>query len=235
MSETLSNTGPQTFNSISALKTYLTTKPIDTKILDSITGWCDETDTGSALEVTLSYADDTSSIEYDVGEVMAINTSSVSVPASCLVDLVLTVAGDGDHLFTTKYVYMDGSGNVTPYKLDDMKLYCLSSSGTCAGDSVAPTSSISGVYSSGGRITVNPRLANLYEFRLIPLKEKIGVAVVPNEVCGDIFNNYVVRAKVTCKGDTREKQVIIPNVNNMGYPALFDYTIYNSNGTLSPN
>ena len=49
------------------------------------------------------------------------------------------------------------------------------------------------------------------------------------------LHNYKVNAKVNCKGDYREKEVIIPNVNNLGYPSLFDYTIYNATGVLKPN
>lgn len=237
MSSTLSAENPKRFDNISALKVFLSDGEIDTSILDgvgTITGWCEPPETGSSLEVTLSYADETSVIEYNVGDVVALNTSNVTVPDGCKVDLNLTTRGDGDHLFTTKYVYMDGV-NVTPYKLEDMQLYCL---GDCSTPSVAPTDSIAGYFSSGDVMTLDMySLAqnSLYEFRLLPLKEKLGVAVIPNAQCGDIFSNYVVRAKVTCKGDTREKQVVIPSVNNMGYSSLFDYTIYNSNGTLNPN
>jgi len=153
--------------------------------------------------------------------------------------MYFTPRGNGDSLFSTKYVYMDKStGDVTPYKLTDMELYCVKNTGdvaTCGEGSVAPTESLTGKLASGGTIQANPTIANLYEFRILPLKEKLGVSVVPNSFCGDAFSNFVVRAKVTCKGDTREKQVVIPSVNNMGYSALFDYTIYNANGTLNPN
>lgn len=240
MSSTLSAENPKKFSSIADLKTFLSTSlAIDTSILDevgTITGWCEPPETGSSLEVTLSYADETSVIEYNVGDVVALNTSNVTVPDGCKVDLNLTTRGDGDHLFTTKYVYMDGV-NVIPYKLEDMQLYCLGE-GDCNTPSVAPTQSIVTSFASGDDMTLDMySLAqnSLYEFRLLPLKEKLGVAVIPNAQCGDIFSNYVVRAKVTCKGDTREKQVVIPSVNNMGYSSLFDYTIYNSNGTLNPN
>lgn len=234
------------YTNINDLKTqFFDVDPvIDTKILDGIE-WCDEaTEANSEIEITIGYADENSPIEYNVGDVMAINLADVStIPVGCEINLLLTARGNGDHLFTLKYVYMDkASGDVVPYKLDDMLLYCLTT-GTpaeCGDDidpSVAPGSSIYGRLGSNSNLNIpyaTLSTPNLYEIRLLPLKEKIGVAVLPNN-CGDVFSNFKVNAKVNCKGDVREKQVVIPSVNNMGYSALFDYTIYNANGTLSPN
>lgn len=248
MSSALATNNPTKFNTISDLEAFLNNgdgvNDIDITILEevgTITGWCEPPEKGSSLEVTVSYGDQNSVIEYNVGDVIAINTSNIDVTTipGCLVDMYFTPRGNGDSLFSTKYVYMDkGTGDVTPYKLTDMELYCVKNTGdvaTCGEGSVAPTESLTGKLASGGTIQANPTIANLYEFRILPLKEKLGVSVVPNSFCGDAFSNFVVRAKVTCKGDTREKQVVIPSVNNMGYSALFDYTIYNANGTLNPN
>jgi hypothetical protein len=185
--------------------------------------------------VTITYAQASDGIEYGVGDVMAINVDGVEIPAGCVATLTFDTAGSGDHLFTTKYVYTEDDGDVIPYALDDMELYCLNSSGSdnCGDGSVAPTSSIKQKLGKGGSITLNfPD--NLYEFRILPLKEKIKIGLQGNEACGHILDNYSIKSTVTCTGQERTMQVVIPNAMNMGYPSLFDYTIYNSQGTLTP-
>jgi hypothetical protein len=185
--------------------------------------------------VIITYAQASDGIEYGVGDVMAINVDGVEIPAGCVATLTFDTAGSGDHLFTTKYVYTEDDGDVIPYALDDMELYCLNSSGSdnCGDGSVAPTSSIKQKLGKGGSITLNfPD--NLYEFRILPLKEKIKIGLQGNEACGHILDNYSIKSTVTCTGQERTMQVVIPNAMNMGYPSLFDYTIYNSQGTLTP-
>jgi len=193
---------------------------------------------GSCSEpvVTIAYAQASDGIEYGVGDVMAINVDGVSIPAGCVATLTFYTAGSGDHLFTTKYVYMDNDGNVQPYKLEDMELYCLNSTGgNCGEGSVAPIESIEGTLASGGSITLNfADYSNLYEFRILPSKEKIKIGLQGNEACNHLLDNYFIKSTVICTGQERTMQVVIPNAMNMGYPSLFDYTIYNSAGTLTP-
>ena len=138
---------------------------------------------GSCSEpvVTITYAQASDGIEYGVGDVMAINVDGVEIPAGCVATLTFDTAGSGDHLFTTKYVYTEDDGDVIPYALDDMELYCLNSSGSdnCVDGSVAPTSSIKQKLGKGCSITLNfPD--NLYEFRILPLKEKIKIGLQGN-------------------------------------------------------
>ena len=185
--------------------------------------------------VTITYAQASDGIEYGVGDVMAINVDGVDIPYDCMATLTFYTAGSGDHLFTTKYVYVDEDGNVQPYKLEDMKLYCLNSTGSdCKEESVAPTHSIEGTLASGGSITLNVDQPNLYEFRILPLKEKIKIGLQGNAACNHLLDNYSIKSTVSCTGQERTMQVVIPNAMNMGYPSLFDYTIYNSSGTLTP-
>ena len=194
-------------------------------------------ESGSCSEpvVTITYAQASDGIEYGVGDVMAINVDGVEIPAGCVATLTFDTAGSADHLFTTKYVYTEDDGDVIPYALDDMELYCLNSSGSdnCGDGSVAPTSSIKQKLGKGGSITLNfPD--NLYEFRILPLKEKIKIGLKGSTECVHILDNYSIKSTVTCTGQERTMQVVIPNAMNMGYPSLFDYTIYNSQGTLTP-
>ncbi len=230
------------FNSISALTTFFDAKGLTG--ISEITGnsniidyeWCEDADGSSSIETKISYAEETDEVFYNVGDVMAINVLKARpVDPACKATLTFTPGGNGDHLFTIKYVYMDNSGNVYPYKLEDMSLYCLDDAQVCP--SVAPTDSITPPIMTNGSKLDNILLntANLYEVRVLPLKEKLGISIQTTKECGNNFKNYKISAKVNCKGDTREKQVIIPNANNMGYNPLFDYTIYNANGTLSPN
>lgn len=227
----LAATGSYTFNSIDELKVFY---PSMFNNISSQIDWC-ENDPSSSVITTISYADSDSKIEYDVGEVMAINVGGLNVPSGCKATLSFSSTAPAS-LFSIKYVYMDNNGNVTPYKLDDMLLYCLHSPAISNCSSIVqPVSSVAQTLNSGGSLDIDLKLANLYEVRVIPLKEKLGVSVVPNASCGQLFNNYKVNTKVSCNGEVREKQVIIPNLSNMGYSSLFDYTIYNSNGTLSPS
>jgi len=193
---------------------------------------------GSCSEpvVTITYAQASDGIEYGVGDAMAINIGGVTIPPGCQAEIFFYTAGSGDHLFTTKYVYMDNDGNVTPYALGHMQLYCLNSSGSSCGDeSVAPTDSIEGTLASGGSITLNfANHLDLYEFRILPLKEKVKIGLQGNEACNHLLDNYSIKSTVTCTGQERTMQVVIPNAVNMGYSSLFDYTIYNSSGTLTP-
>lgn len=194
---------------------------------------------GSCSEpvVTITYAQPTDGIEYGVGDAMAINIGGVTIPLGCQAEIFFYTAGSGDHLFSTKYVYMDNDGNVQPYELDDMELYCLNSSGSsdCGDESVAPTSSIKQKLVSGGSIILDfASHPNLYEFRILPLKEKIKIGFNGNDQCGHVLDNYLIKSTVSCTGQERTMQVVIPSVMNMGYSALFDYTIYNSSGALTP-
>jgi hypothetical protein len=129
---------------------------------------------------------------------------------------------------------MGSDGSVHPYALDDMKLYCLNTSGSddCGDGSVAPTDSIERILGNGGIITLDLKTSNLYEFRILPLKEKIKIGL--KDQCNNLLSNYLIKSTVTCTGQERTMQVVIPNAANMGYSPLFDYTIYNSSGTLTP-
>jgi len=69
---------------------------------------------------------------------------------------------------------------------------------------------------------------------IVPLKEKIRIGLKGNESCNRFFDNYLIKSTVNCNGQERTMQVVIPNVINLGYYSIFDYTLYNSSGILSP-
>ena len=197
-------------------------------------------DAGSCTEpkVIITFAGTSDGIEYGVGQVMAINLGEIaSVPAGCQANLYFQTAGMGDHLFTIKSVYRNSTTQeVTPYALDHMKLYCLNTSGApCSPASVAPVGSVEQSLASGGFLNIDLTTANLYEVRVLPLKEKVKVSIVGTAACGNILDNYLIRSTAICTGQERSMEVVVPSATNVGYPAIFDYTIYNSNGTLTPH
>ena len=203
---------------------------MDLKILDS------RTDTScKEPTVTIAYAELSDEIDYRVGEVMAINLADVQPPVGCEATLAFETRGSGNHLFTIKKVYRTKpTGEVRKYELDDMLLYCLNVSGSgCSG--VAPVESIYSTLANGDKITVPLEVQDLHEVRVLPLKEKIGISIVGNEQCGRMLHNYLIKSTVSCSGQERTMQLIVPNATNFGYPAIFDYTIYNSSGTLAPH
>ncbi|HBB64383.1 MAG: hypothetical protein UR45_C0001G0024 [candidate division WS6 bacterium GW2011_WS6_33_547] len=235
-----------TFNSIVDFKTsFLGLYNIDSTILNEIpdTEWCSNTttttDTESSISIIFGYAGLGDGQDWEVGQVMALNLEGVSNVAGCNLTLSFGSSSSEEEVFTIKKVYRDVSGNVKPYVEDDMLMYCLPDDGTCS--SVAPTTSVES-FTSPNSISIPLYEVKdgypLYEIRVLPLKGTLRISSqVSGATCaiGNNLNNYKMNSKVNCKGDYREKQVIIPNIHNVGYPTLFDYTIYNATGVLSPN
>ena len=211
------------------------------ELAGKITDWCDsDTDAESNLAITVEYAGINDYQERPVGTVMALKVGGLGITSDCNLTLGFKSAEQGDELFTIKKVYADANGNVKPYEEDDMLLYCFADAGGGCTAPVAPTDSIARVFtSSSSTISINmgevKGTYSLYEIRVLPLYKKIGISVDVPDCASDSLHNFKVNAKVNCKGDYREKQVVIPNVKNLGYPALFDYTIYNADGVLKPN
>lgn len=184
----------------------------------------------SKYKMSFEFAPLTEGPEYKVGDVMAINLSSVApLPDSCTsVTLTFSPAG-ADRLFTVKKIYKEGSG-YKAYELNDMLLYCLKSDNNC--EQVSPISSIE-VWEGKPTLNVDLTNRNLSEIRVIPLTGKIKIGI-GSDTCGNVFNQFLIKATSTCSGQERTMQVIIPGATNYGYDPMFDYTIYNSNGTLAP-
>jgi len=215
---------------------------LDPGMAGQITDWCEYSaeDTSSSINITVEYAGIDDYQEWSVGSVMALKVGGLGIVSPCNLTLGFNSAGPGDELFTIKRVYANTTtSNVKPYEEQDMLLYCFAESGTCTAP-VAPGTSIARTFTPSSR-TIQIDLGSsslgypLYEIRVLPLYGKVGISVAVPECANTSLHNYKVNAKVNCKGDYREKEVIIPNVKNLGYPALFDYTIYNATGVLKPN
>lgn len=169
--------------------------------------------------------------EYNVGDVMAINLSSVpTVQSGCEVDLNFP-SGD-NKIFTVKEVYSHVSGvGYAPYRLEDMEVYCTNN---CRG--MSPTTSFE-EWMTKPILTYDMyalKNSGLTELRVIPLKGTIEIGVSSSPQCNNIFDQFLIKATSICSGQERTMQVIIPSATNFGYDPMFDYTIYNSNGALAP-
>ena len=183
----------------------------------------------SNYRLSIEYAPPSEGPEYKVGDVMAINLSDVTVPSGCNVELTFSPQNQ-DRVFAVKEVYSDGSGGYRPYKLSDMKLYCLLNANNCR--DVEPPLSFESTFTNNKLDWTFP-IANLTEIRVIPLKGTIEIGVSSTS-CNNIFDQFLIKATSICSGQERTMQVIIPSATNYGYDPMFDYTIYNSNGGLYP-
>lgn len=214
-------------NSIGDLKTEIGTTfgglDLDLDALGDIDASC------SNYKTSFEFAPPSEGPEYKVGDVMAINLSSVpTVPSGCEVELNFP-SGD-NKIFTVKEVYSDGGVGYKPYELADMKVYCTNN---CTG--MSPTTSFE-TWDTKPILTYNMynfKQNGLTELRVIPLKGTIEIGV-SSENCGNIFDQFLIKATSICSGQERTMQVIIPSATNFGYDPMFDYTIYNSNGALAP-
>lgn len=185
----------------------------------------------SNYKMSFEFAPPSEGPEYNVGDVMAINLSSVpTVQSGCEVDLNFP-SGD-NKIFTVKEVYSHVSGvGYAPYRLEDMEVYCTNN---CTG--MSPTTSFE-EWMTKPILTYDMyalKNSGLTELRVIPLKGTIEIGVSSSPQCNNIFDQFLIKATSICSGQERTMQVIIPSATNFGYDPMFDYTIYNSNGALAP-
>lgn len=243
------SSGSCTFNSLSEYSD-LFGESLDSGISSKISDWCENTPTSpnSDMLITVEYADIGDYKDYNVGEVMALKLGGLGLPSGCNMTLGFKSVGTGEELFTVKRVYMDASGNIKPYEEDDMLLYCFSTTGSCDAP-VAPKDSIVLPYFLASNTPENNTIQinmtetkvldgvtyTLYEIRVLPLYGKLGISTQADSCASTSLYNYKVTADVTCDNIRRAGEVVIPNVKNLGYNAMFDYTIYNSTGVLQPN
>ncbi|NLZ24332.1 hypothetical protein GX888_01090 [Candidatus Dojkabacteria bacterium] len=228
------------------IRIFLEENGIDTEILTMSTEWCTNTEPPSP-QVMISYADIGDFTEIDVGEVKAVNLYKANIPDSCNVHFAFENIEGNQAPFTVKEVYINESNDeVKPYDLDDMKLYCVSNPGSDCSSEVAPSTSIERTILSNSTDNlleyndlknIRKDSYGIYEIRILPLQRKIGVSIQPkgSDECVNLLSDYKIIAEVQCGQTVKRKQVIIPSERNIGYPTLFDYTIYNNEGVLRPN
>lgn len=246
--------GTKEFTSIGAIKEVLDEYFVDSSILDQ-QNWCQyhiENNPSSNLKLTIAQAEPTDFVDVRVGSTRVFNLKDNSYTTNpCNIVLQFEARDNAPTIFAIKEIYGNSNDEIAEYQNDgtingdDIKAYCFKPNGdSCtAGDLTgiaAPIGSFNGL-EAGKRLTINLNRSRggypLYQIRIIPLNLTLGVAhsFPSNPICSAKKFTYMkVNAAVNCYGSFREKQIMVPGVDSLGYSSLFDYTIYNI-GTLRPN
>ncbi|MGI6423506.1 MAG: hypothetical protein ACOX0X_02750 [Candidatus Dojkabacteria bacterium] len=245
--------GPKDYTSIGEIKALLEENNVDSTILDSqagITNWCEynaETNPSSSIKLTIAPADSaTDYIDVRVGSARVFDLKGNTYSdGACYLILKFEAREDSPTLFTIKEIYGNDSDEVLPYvndgSTDDMLAFCFTRSGDpCPTNlsSAAPSSSFIAL-ESGNTRAINLKKSRdgmpLRMIRVIPLNNVLAVShsfSVAN--CSKKTFSYMkINAGVNCYGSFREKQIMVPGLDSLGYSSLFDYTIYNT-GILAP-
>jgi hypothetical protein len=227
-------------NDPESLLYFLDQNNIDTRIVDSkgLENWCHDKDTGSSFNISLALVEEEHEFVYKmVGSARVFNLRNIVFSEeSCNLELRFDNPDSNYALFTIKKIYGTNDDEILGYSNNHMSAYCYGSCGDIE-QTAAPASSFVTIPESGV-ININLREIvdgyNLYQVRVIPLHGTLGVA--HNEItCANLKFKYIkVNAGVNCYGSYREKQVMVPGSDSVGYSPLFDYTIYNR-GLLRPN
>ncbi len=247
MYATIQQDGEKTFDDLGQLRTFLSDYNIDTGLLDKEDAWCDDGSTGSSIKLTISEADPADFVDVRVGSSRVFNLaeSGLVATAPCGVTLTFEARDNAPTIFVVKEIYGDGT-HIEEYvndgaSVDDMIAYCFEPDGSACSDIsgfAAPAGSFQAL-SAGRTLGIDfAKTRNGYplaQIRIIPLNLTLGVSHTPTGTCtGNEFSYMKVNAAVNCYGSFREKQIMIPGADSLGYSSLFDYTIYNI-GTLRPN
>ncbi len=237
----------ETFSDIASLRTFLQKYGINVGLLDQEVAWCEDTSKGSSIKLTISEAEPADFVDIRVGSARVFNIQESQVDlstASCGIILTFEARDNAPTIFAVKKVFGD-ENHIEEYvndgSTDDIVAYCFQPDGSAC-ESVsgiaAPMDSFESL-SLNKQLTINFKEQRngypLSQVRIIPLNLTLGVSHTPTGDCGNNKFTYMkVNAAVNCYGSFREKQIMVPGADSLGYSSLFDYTIYNI-GTLRPN
>ena len=236
------------FNNTAELKQFLDGEGVDTTIISSVNNWCENTSNGSSLKLTISEAESTDFVDVRVGSARVFNLqgNTYTGGGDCNLTLMFEARDNAPTLFTIKEIYGNDSGEVAEYindgSTDDMIAYCFKpGSSSCTQEDLEGIAAPSGSFKpllSGNTlsITLNKTRGEytLQQVRVIPLNLTLAVShSIGNCSQKSKFAYMKVNAAVNCYGSFREKQIMVPGADSLGYSSLFDYTIYNI-GTLRP-
>ncbi|MGI5897942.1 MAG: hypothetical protein ACOX6Q_02170 [Candidatus Dojkabacteria bacterium] len=126
------------------------------------------------------------------------------------------------------------------YDFDDVVAYCISDdSTTCKNSSLADGAWI--IFDKATPLKINLKESKdgymLDEVRITAIG---GVLGIENSLsvagCAGDMDLKMVKLSVmtTCNGESRGKEVLVPNSNNLSYSTLFDYVFYNNQGFFQP-
>lgn len=234
-------------NGTGEVSAFLDAHSIDSTILSASTGqqWCEDTSAGSSLKLTISPAQLSDFVDIRVGSARVLNLQGNTYhgTGACNVTFRFEARDNAPTLFTVKKIYGDSSGNIAEYAPEHMTAYCFTPSSTsCTSEDLngvaAPSTSFNGL-GAGNSLDINLRETGpggtaLQQIRVIPLNLTLGVATSVGDCSTYKFSFMKINAAINCYGSYREKQIMVPGTDSLGYSSLFDYTIYNV-GTLEPS
>ncbi len=234
------------FNGINEVIAFLNEHSIDSTILSATTGqqWCEDTSKGSSLKLTISPATSSDFVDVRVGSARVLNLdgNTYSGAGPCSVSFQFEARDNAPTLFAVKKIYSDTDGNIAEYSPEHITAYCFTPNSTsCSSDDLSgiasPSTSFNGL-NAGNTLNIDlgetgPAGTTLQQIRIIPLNLTLGVSTSVGECSTYKFSFMKVNAAVNCYGSYREKQIMVPGTDSVGYSSIFDYTIYNI-GTLEP-
>lgn len=246
-----STEGELVYTSIADIRSFLEGSGVDVSILNPNTGisnWCEDTGVGSSIKLTIAPADPvTDYVDVRVGSARVFNLKDNTYTPPCSMTLMFEARESTPTLFTIKKIYGNSSDEIEAYENDgtiagdDMVAYCFTPDGSPCPDDLGvaqPRTSFNNL-EAGNTLSIDLTETNgsgvpLYMIRVIPLNNTLAVSNSDVSDCSSNDFSYLkINAGVNCYGSFREKQIMIPGVDSLGYSSLFDYTIYNT-GTLEP-
>ena len=243
---------PEVLESISAIETFLTDKGVNTSMLSNITDWCEysvDTNPSSNLKLTIAEALPSDFVDVRVGSARVFNLKDNTYNAVCPLALTFEARENSPTIFAIKEIYGNSSDEIAEYvndgtpENDDMKVYCFTPTSTgCTTEELEGIAAPEGSFldlDAGNTVTINDLSITrggypLYQIRIIPLNNTVGISHSITDCSEKQFTYMKVNAAVNCYGSFREKQIMVPGADSLGYSSLFDFTIYNI-GTLRPN
>lgn len=243
--------GEIVYTSIAEIRDFLEANDVDTGILNAqegITNWCEDTTVGSSIKLTIAPADSTTDyVDVRVGSARVFNLEGNNYdPSPCTMTLKFEARESTPTLFTIKKIYGNSSDEIEAYvndgTTDDMIAYCFTPDGSLCPEDLGVAQPRDSFEDLDANNTLSIDLAEknesgvpLYMIRVIPLNNTLAVTHLFAVGCSERDFSYLkINAGVNCYGSFREKQIMIPGVDSLGYSSLFDYTIYNT-GTLEPS
>ena len=254
LAQEIQTDGEQVFENTTEIKGFLDGKSVDSSMIGQITDWCEydaEDNPSSNLKLTIAEALPSDFVDVRVGSARVFNLEGNTYqPTPCSLALTFEARESSPTIFAIKKIYGD-SNNIAEYVndpgtvpgIDDIKAYCFTpTTPGCTPDELQGIAAPEGSFLDlEANYTVPIDLKEmrdalpLYQIRVIPLNNTVGISHSDVSGCSTKSFSYMkVNAAVNCYGSFREKQIMVPGADSLGYSSLFDYAIYNI-GTLRPN